>query len=95
MDDEEKINLNDLKDVEGDEELLFLESGYLKPPKKFKKRHNFGTGPKTFDKRFPNPKSILRQDNDYEYVIFMWKKSDLDEYTKIKNLESKEGALDE
>jgi len=94
--DDDDVNLEDLKDVEGDEERLFLDSGYMKPPKKFKKRHNFGTGPKTFDKRFPNPRAFLKKDETYEYIIYRWKRDELDDYQQIKNLEEKEeGESDE
>lgn len=91
----DEIDLKQLQDVEEDEEQLFVDSGYLKPPKKFKRRHNFGTGPKTFDGRFPNPTSFMKQDDKYEYVIYRWERNDLNNYQQTKNAEKKEGDSNE
>ena len=87
----EECNLDNLRDMKEDEESLFVDCGYLKPPKKFKARHNFGTGPKTFDDRFPSPKSFIKEDDKYEYVIYRWTKADLEKYQAIKNKERKGG----
>ena len=89
---EEEIDLDIMME---DEESLFVDCGYLKPPKTLKKKHNFGTGPKTFDRRFPNPEYFFKEDEEYEFVIFRWNKKDLNEYQRLKNLEKKEKKTEE
>ena len=81
----------DLTDMVEDKEQMFVDCGYLKPPKTFKKKHNFGTGPKTFDNKFPNPDSFYKEDEEFEYVIYRWTKDKLNEYQRIKNIEKKSG----
>lgn len=83
----EPINLGDMKEVR-DEEVMFVESGYLKLPSNFKLRHDIRTGPKAFKANFPNPEAThMEDDSGFEYLVYRWKKADLDAYDeKCKEL---------
>jgi len=76
----EPIDLGNMKEVR-DEEVMFVEKGYLKLPSNFKLRHDIRTGPRAFKQGFPNPEATHMEDGSgFEYLVYRWKKSDLDAY---------------
>lgn len=81
------IDMGNLKEVQ-DEEIMFTGAGYLKLPINFKLRHDIRTGPKAFKSNFPNPEAThMEDDGGFEYLVYRWKKSDLDAYDeRCKNM---------